>query len=131
MRAIFVAFLALVWPLSGQSSDYVILDKGDGSISYAELFSVRRTTEGALVWRIDDFRHPDLMGHLSKLYLEEIDCTGRRARTRSERRYSGKRATGRPTSIPKVDSSLRPLKVEGSPDGILLKTVCPRLAASG
>jgi|1048.fasta_scaffold00571_11 hypothetical protein len=127
MGAFFVVLLGLLWPVEGLTRDYVILDKGDGSVSYAELFSLRRTTEGALVWRVDDFRHPDMMGHLSKLYLEEIDCVGRRARTRSERRYSGKRATGRPTSIARVDSSWRALKGEGGPDGILLRTVCPRL----
>jgi hypothetical protein len=119
--------LLAAWSGAAIAYDFVILDKGDGSISYAELFSVRKTTEGALVWRIDDFRHPDLMGHLSKLYLEEIDCNGRRARTRSERRYSGKRATGRPTAIPKPNQAWRPVSSDQGADGILLKTICPRL----
>lgn len=106
---------------------YLVLDKASGRVSYAEMYSIRRTTEGALVWRIEDRRHPDLMGHLSTLYLEELDCTGQRARTRLERRYSGKQATGRPTRVEKVNVSWRPVRGTAGADGVLLSSVCPLL----
>jgi hypothetical protein len=104
---------------------YLVLDKASGRVSYAEMYSIRRTTEGALVWRIEDRRHPDLMGHLSTLYLEELDCAGQRARTRLERRYSGKQATGRPTRVEKVNASWRPVRGNEGADGVLLTSVCP------
>ncbi|CAM8650324.1 hypothetical protein MCEMSEM47_01525 [Burkholderiales bacterium] len=112
-------------PSPARANLYLMLDKASGRVSYAEMYSIRRTTEGALVWRIEDRRHPDLMGHLSTLYLEELDCAGQRARTRLERRYSGKQATGRPTRVVKVNSNWRPVRGENGPDGILLGSICP------
>lgn len=119
-----LASAALI-PSPARADLYLVLDKASGSVSYAEMYSIRRTTEGALVWRIEDRRHPDLMGHLSTLYLEELDCAGQRARTRLERRYSGKQATGRPTRVVKVNTSWRPVRGVNGADGILLGSICP------
>lgn len=125
MQTLLVIVFFLVWSTACLAKSYVVLERGDGRVAYAELYSVRKTTEGALVWRIEDLRHPDILGHLSKLFLEEIDCVGRRARTRLEQRYSGRRATGRSTRVTVTSQPWRPVPTDAGPDGTLLRSVCP------
>lgn len=102
---------------------YLVLERPANGTEYAELHTVRRTTEGAVAWVIQDLRHPDLTGNLSKLSLQEVDCVKRKVRIRLERRYTGNRAEGRPSKIDKVDHSWQPGPT-GSPYGYLIEQFC-------
>jgi len=119
------AFLALGLSVPAGASDFLILDRPKGRVQYAEMYSVRPTTEGALVWLVEDARHPDLLGHLSTLSLLEIDCGKKKVRTRLEKRYTGSRAQGRSTHMGTVNSDWRDGTKGASPDRILVERLCP------
>ena len=96
--SIVVVLLAIVQPQDSWAN-YFVIQSGVNRVEYVELDTARRTSVGYLLVVVEDYFHPDLMGHLSRLRLQEIDCQKARMRVRLERRYSGKRGTGRPTAV--------------------------------
>jgi hypothetical protein len=131
------AFLALSLPFiclllassffaaSGAQANYLVVASGANRVEYVELDTARRTQVGYLIVVVEDYFHPDLHGHLSRLRLQEIDCQKARMRLRLERRYSGKRGTGRPTAvIRQPEAGWTPLASKGEVGNLLRGQFC-------
>ena len=106
-------------------ANYFVIASGFNRVEYVELDTARRTQVGYLIVVVEDYFHPDLFGHLSRLRLQEIDCQKARMRVRLERRYSGKRGTGRPTAvIRQPEAGWTPLATKGEVGQLLRSQFC-------
>jgi hypothetical protein len=106
-------------------ANYLVVASGFNRVEYVELDTARRTQVGYLIVVVEDYFHPDLFGHLSRLRLQEIDCQKARMRVRLERRYSGKRGTGRPTAvIRQPEAGWTPLASKGDLGKLLRSQFC-------
>ena len=106
-------------------ANYLVVASGFNRVEYVELDTARRTQVGYLIVVVEDYFHPDLFGHLSRLRLQEIDCQKARMRVRLERRYSGKRGTGRPTAvIRQPEAGWTPLARKGEVGQLLRSQFC-------
>jgi hypothetical protein len=106
-------------------ANYLVIASGFNRVEYVELDTARRTQVGYLIVVVEDYFHPDLLGHLSRLRLQEIDCQKARMRVRLERRYSGKRGTGRPTAvIRQPEAGWTPLASKGELGKLLRGQFC-------
>lgn len=79
----------------GAEAAYLILERNRYKVAYVDLATVQVTEKGRKFLVIHDFLNPDLLGHLSRRHVEEIDCLGKRARTVAYALFTGKRGTGR------------------------------------
>lgn len=78
---------------------YLVISASANRVEYVELYTARRTVVGYVVVLVEDYFNPDLMGNLSRMTLKEVDCQKGQMRTRLERRYTGKRGTGRVSQV--------------------------------
>ena len=119
--------LALLLPHSQTAhAKYLILERSNGRVVYIPLVAVAQTPEGNRYFTvIHDFFNPDLLGHLSRRHVEEIDCQGRRTRTRAHARFTGKRGTGKATLNTDEPTNWRPIRAKDDPMEIARGFLCP------
>ncbi len=116
-------FLAVLQPAQAK---YLILERSNGKVVYIPLVAVAWTPEGNRYFTvIHDFFNPDLLGHLSRRHVEEIDCKGKRTRTRAHARFTGKRGTGKATLNTDEPTNWRPIRGNGDPMEIARNLLCP------
>lgn len=105
---------------------YLILERSNGKVVYIPLVAVAWTPEGNRYFTvIHDFFNPDLLGHLSRRHVEEIDCKGKRTRTRAHARFTGKRGTGKATLNTDEPTNWRPIRGKEDPMEIARNLLCP------
>ena len=105
---------------------YLLLERGNGKVVYVPLAAVASTPEGNRYFTvIHDFFNPDLLGHLSRRHVEEIDCKGKRTRTRVHARFTGKRGTGKATLNTDELTGWRPIRGKDDPMEIARNLLCP------
>ena len=116
---------SLLFSVPTAQANYLVIASGFNRVEYVELDTARRTQVGYLIVVVEDYFHADLFGHLSRLRLQEIDCQKARMRVRLERRYTGKRGTGRPTAvIRQPEAGWTPLAQKGELGRLLRSQFC-------
>jgi hypothetical protein len=125
--ALFTLGLALAGFLPHDAhAQYLILERSNGKVVYIPLVAVAWTPEGNRYFTvIHDFFNPDLLGHLSRRHVEEIDCKGKRTRTRAHARFTGKRGTGKATLNTDEPTNWRPIRGKEDPMEIARNLLCP------
>lgn len=121
-----VFILAFAPSQSAYANKYLILERSNGKVVYIPLVAVAWTPEGNRYFTvIHDFFNPDLLGHLSRRHVEEIDCKGKRTRTRAHARFTGKRGTGKATLNTDEPGNWRPIRGKEDPMEIARTILCP------
>ncbi len=118
-----ILIFGLIAPVQAK---YLILERSNGKVVYIPLVAVAWTTDGNRYFTvIHDFFNPDLLGHLSRRHVEEIDCKGKRTRTRAHARFTGKRGTGKATLNTDEPTNWRPIRGKDDPMEIARNLLCP------
>lgn len=100
----------------GAEAAYLILERNRYKVAYVDLSTVQVTEKGRKFLVIHDFLNPDLLGHMSRRHVEEIDCQGKKARTMAYALFTGKRGTGR-SSLGEAGGQTTPWKaIRGKTD---------------
>jgi hypothetical protein len=121
-----LALIFLAASSQAAGAKYLLLERGNGKVVYVPLAAVASTPEGNRYFTvIHDFFNPDLLGHLSRRHVEEIDCKGKRTRTRVHARFTGKRGTGKATLNTDEPTSWRPIRGKDDPMEIARSLLCP------
>ena len=121
-----VKSILLIGLLAPAHAKYLILERSNGRVVYIPLVAVAQNPEGNRYFTvIHDFFNPDLLGHLSRRHVEEIDCKGKRTRTRAHARFTGKRGTGKATLNTDEPTNWRPIRGNGDPMEIARNLLCP------
>ena len=121
-----LAFILAFAPSQSAYAKYLILERSNGKVVYIPLVAVAWTPEGNRYFTvIHDFFNPDLLGHLSRRHVEEIDCKGKRTRTRAHARFTGKRGTGKATLNTDEPSNWRPIRGKEDPMESARTILCP------
>jgi len=126
-RLVSYLFIGLyLLPLSAEGA-YLILERNRYKVAYIDLASVQVTEKGRKFLVIHDFLNPDLLGHMSRRHVEEIDCQGKKARTIAYALFTGKRGTGR-SSLGEAGGDTTPWKpIRGKldPMEVARSRLCP------
>lgn len=121
-----LVFILAFAPSQSAYAKYLILERSNGKVVYIPLVAVAWTPEGNRYFTvIHDFFNPDLLGHLSRRHVEEIDCKGKRTRTRAHARFTGKRGTGKATLNTDEPGNWRPIRGKEDPMEIARTILCP------
>ena len=113
-------------PLSANAA-YLILERNRYKVAYVDLMTVQATEKGRKFLVIHDFLNPDLLGHMSRRHVHEIDCQGKKARTMAYALFTGKRGTGR-SSLGEAGgetSPWKPIRGKKDPMEVARAKLCP------
>ncbi|MFM1880580.1 MAG: hypothetical protein RLZZ344_814 [Pseudomonadota bacterium] len=106
---------------------YLILERNRYKVAYVDLMTVQTTEKGRKFLVIHDFLNPDLLGHMSRRHVHEIDCQGKKARTMAYALFTGKRGTGR-SSLGEAGgqtSPWKPIRGKNDPMEVARARLCP------
>jgi hypothetical protein len=113
-------------PVSADAA-YLILERNRYKVAYVDLMTVQTTEKGRKFLVIHDFLNPDLLGHMSRRHVHEIDCQGKKARTMAYALFTGKRGTGR-SSLGEAGgetSPWKPIRGKKDPMEVARAKLCP------
>jgi len=119
--------LGLSWVPVPADAAYLILERNRYKVAYVDLMTVQTTEKGRKFLVIHDFLNPDLLGHMSRRHVHEIDCQGKKARTMAYALFTGKRGTGR-SSLGEAGgetSPWKPIRGKKDPMEVARAKLCP------
>ena len=127
LRLANLLFVGLFLAPLGTEAAYLILERNRYKVAYVDLATVQVTEKGRKFLVIHDFLNPDLLGHMSRRHVEEIDCLGKRARTVAYALFTGKRGTGR-SSLGEAGGETtpwKPIRGKQDPMEVARARLCP------
>jgi hypothetical protein len=127
LRLATLLFVGLFLAPLGTEAAYLILERNRYKVAYMDLATVQVTEKGRKFLVIHDFLNPDLLGHMSRRHVEEIDCLGKRARTVAYALFTGKRGTGR-SSLGEAGGETtpwKPIRGKQDPMEVARARLCP------
>lgn len=119
--------LSLCLAPTSADAAYLILERNRYKVAYVDLMTVQTTEKGRKFLVIHDFLNPDLLGHMSRRHVHEIDCQGKKARTMAYALFTGKRGTGR-SSLGEAGgqtSPWKPIRGKKDPMEVARAKLCP------
>lgn len=120
-------YLGLYWVPVPADAAYLILERNRYKVAYVDLMTVQTTEKGRKFLVIHDFLNPDLLGHMSRRHVHEIDCQGKKARIMAYALFTGKRGTGR-SSLGEAGgetSPWKPIRGKKDPMEVARAKLCP------
>lgn len=120
-------YLGLYWAPVPADAAYLILERNRYKVAYVDLMTVQTTEKGRKFLVIHDFLNPDLLGHMSRRHVHEIDCQGKKARIMAYALFTGKRGTGR-SSLGEAGgetSPWKPIRGKKDPMEVARAKLCP------